>query len=53
MKQHIQKKSIAEIRILRWLSGYTLKDKIKYSKLKVGSIEDKRRETHLKWFGHV
>ena len=55
--QHEQKTSVAEIRMLRWMCGHTRKDKIRNkvirNKVRVLPIEEKMRETRLKWFGHV
>ena len=56
-KQHVQKMSVAEMRMLRWSCGYTLRDRIRNesirTKLEVAPIEDKMRENRLRWFGHV
>jgi hypothetical protein len=55
-KQHIHK-SVAEMRMLTWMSGKTRKDKIRNEcirkNLGVASIGDKIREGRLRWFGHV
>lgn len=49
--------NVAEMRILRWMSGATLMDRIKMEnilgKLEVIPIKDKIRENHLKWFVYV
>jgi hypothetical protein len=56
-KQHIHKMSVIEIRMLRWISGITKKNKIRNEKicLKIGvaPIDEKMRESCLRWFGHV
>jgi len=48
---------VAEIRMLRWICGHTRLDKIRNEvirdKIEVASIENKIRETHLRWFGHI
>ena len=49
--------SVAEIRMLRWISGNTRKDKIQTKenclKIRVTPIDEKMRESCLSWFGHV
>ena len=44
-------------RILRWISGYTLKDIIRYEDIRKGLgiiyIEDEMKENHSRWFGHI
>ena len=56
-KQHTQKISIAEMRILRWICGKTRMDKVRSEDIRslvgVAPIEDKMREYRLRWFGHV
>ena len=56
-KQHVQKMSVAEMRMLRWMCGKTRKDKIRNEHIRelveVAPIQDKLRENRLRWFGHV
>jgi len=56
-KAPVQRLVVAEIRMIRWMCGYMRMDRmsnelIKYL-VKVTPIEDKMRETRLRWFGHV
>jgi hypothetical protein len=55
--QHIQKMSVAEMRMLRWLCGHTRKDRIRNDdirdKLGVASIQEKLVQHRLRWFGHI
>ena len=45
------------MRMIRWICGYTRIDRIRNGVIrdlvKVAPIEDKMRETRLRWFGHV
>ncbi|EXB60461.1 hypothetical protein L484_014914 [Morus notabilis] len=56
-RQHISKMSVAEMRMLRWMSGHTRMDRIRNevirSKVGVAPIEDKVGEGHLRWYEHV
>ena len=56
-KAQVKKLLVAKMRMLRWICGHTLLDKVKNdvirSKVGVVSIEDKLRESRLRWFGHV
>ena len=55
--QHEKKFNVAEMRMLRWMSGHTRKDRIRNEdiRMKVGvaPIIEKLVETRLRWFGHV
>ena len=48
---------VAEMRMLRWMSGVTKLDKIRNERIrgttKVGKIAKKVQERMLKWYGHV
>ncbi|KAH0434466.1 hypothetical protein IEQ34_026824 [Dendrobium chrysotoxum] len=54
---YIKKKSVAEMRMLRWMSGFTLRDRIRNEhireKVGVAPVEDKIRDSCLRWFGHI
>ena len=56
-KQHTQKISVAEMRMLRWMCGKTRMDKVRNEDIRslvgVAPIEDKMREHRLRWFGHI
>ena len=56
-KQNIDKMSVTEMWMLRWISGNTGKYEIQNEKihLKIGvtHIDEKMMESRLRWFGHV
>ena len=53
----VRKFEVAEMRMLRWMCGCTMLDKIPNrvyrEKLGIAAIGDKLREGRLRWFGHV
>jgi hypothetical protein len=55
--QHVQKMSVAEMRMLRWICGHTRKDRIRNDdirdKLRVAPIQEKLIQHRLRWFGHI
>jgi len=48
---------VAEMRIIRWMCGFPRLDRIRneviMSLVEVAPIEEKMRESRLRWFGHV
>ncbi|KAH0464929.1 hypothetical protein IEQ34_005032 [Dendrobium chrysotoxum] len=56
-EKHNTKLSVAEMRMLSWMSGFTLRDRIRNEhireKVGVAPVEDKIRESRLRWFGHI
>jgi hypothetical protein len=55
--QHIQKMSVAEIRMLRWICGHTRKERIRNDDIRdkfgVAPIQEKLVQHRLRWFGHI
>ena len=55
--QHVQKISVAGMRMLRWSCGHTRRDRIRNDdirdKLGVAPIEEKLIQHRLRWFGHL
>jgi len=56
-KTQVQRLMVAEMITLRWMCGYMRIDRIRIWEIrnlvKVAPIEDKMRETRLRWFGLV
>ena len=56
-KAHEKKLDVAEMRMLRWMSGVTKMDRIRNERIrgttKVEEISKKVQESRLKWYGHV
>ena len=56
-KTQVQRLMVAEMRMIRWMCGYTRLDRIRNEVIRkrvgVAPLEDKLRETRLRWFGHV
>ncbi|KAI0501450.1 hypothetical protein KFK09_016395 [Dendrobium nobile] len=56
-EKHNIKLNVLEMRMLRWMSGFTLRDRIRnehiLEKVRVALVEDKIRESRLRWFGHI
>jgi hypothetical protein len=55
--QHVQKMSVAEMRMLCLICGHTRKDRIRnddiWDKLGVALIQEKLVQHRLRWFGHI
>jgi len=55
--QHKSKVSVAEMKMLRWMSGQTRQDRIRNDTIRervgVAPIAKKLVENRLRWFGHV
>ena len=50
----LKKLDVAEMRMLRWMSGTTKLDRIRNERIiEVGEISKKVQESRLKWYGHV
>ena len=56
-KAHEKKLDVAEMRMLRWMSGVTKLDIIRNERIrgtkKVGYLFKKVQEIRFKWYGHV
>ena len=56
-KAQENKLDVAEMRMLRWMSGVTKLDRIRNERIrgttKVGEISKKVQESRLKWYGHA
>ena len=52
-----EKLDVAEMRMLRWMSGVTKLDRIRNERIrgttKVGEISQTVQESRLRWYGHV
>ena len=56
-KTQVQRLMVAEMRMIRWMCGYTRVDRIRNvvirERVGVAPLEDKLRETRLRWFEHA
>jgi len=56
-KTQVQRLMVAEMRMLRWMCGYTRLDRLKNETIRksigLAPIEDKLSESKLRWLGHV
>ena len=57
IKTQVQRLMVAEMRVIRWMCGYTRLDRIRNvvirERVGVAPLEDELRETRLRCFGHV
>jgi hypothetical protein len=56
-RRHVQQLSVAEMRMLRWISVNTRRDRVRnddiHERLGVAPVEEKLMQHHLRWFGHI
>ena len=56
-RSHIDKLNVAEMRMLRWMSGITRRDRIRNEYIReslgVAPLGEKLRECRLRWYGHM
>ena len=56
-RRHVQRISVAEMRMLRWICGHTRRDRVWNDdirdRLGVAPIEEKLVQHRLRWFEHV
>jgi len=56
-KTQVQRLMVAEMRMARWMCGFTRMDRVRNCEIrdlaKVAPIEEKMRESRLRWFGRV
>jgi len=56
-KTQVQRLMVEDMRMISWMCGFSRIDRIRHEVIrdlaKVAPIEDKMRETRLRWFGHV
>ena len=56
-ESHEKKANVAEMRMLRWMCGVTMKDKIRNEQIrgtvKVIELSKKMQERRLNWYGHI
>jgi len=56
-KTQVQRLMVAEMRMIRWMFGFTRLNRIRNvvirERVEVAPLEEKLKETRLRWFGHV
>ena len=56
-KTHIRKLEVAEMRMLRWSSGLTIRDRVRNvdirHRTKVAPMHEKIEEKMMRWYGHI
>jgi hypothetical protein len=56
-RRHVQRLSVAEMHMLRWICGHTIRDRVRNEDIRdrvgVVPIEEKLVQHRLRWFDHV
>uniref|UniRef100_A0A0A9D4P1 Uncharacterized protein n=1 Tax=Arundo donax TaxID=35708 RepID=A0A0A9D4P1_ARUDO len=56
-RRHVQRLSVAEMHMLRWMCGHTRNDRVQNNDIRdrvgVAPIEEKLVQHRLRWFGHI
>jgi hypothetical protein len=56
-RRHVQRLSVAEMRMLRWICSHTRRDRVRNDdireRLGVAPVEEKLVQHRLRWFGHI
>jgi hypothetical protein len=56
-RRHVQQLSVAEMRMVQWICGYTRRDRVRnddiHERLGAAPVKEKLVQHHLIWFGHM
>jgi hypothetical protein len=56
-RRHVQQLSVAKMRMLRWICGHIIRDRVQNDdireRLRVAPVEEKLKQHRLRWFGHM